>query len=163
MRVLNAVQRIIMMLLLIPVLIIVLDTLLRAFKAQADNPIVGGVRDAAKTFIIEPFRTVFPDQSYLQDALVTLAAFGLLVLVVVFLFRALRSMVGTKPPKKSAPAPKAAKAPKQTAAPKTEPAPAASKAETTGSSTSSSAGSDKTEAEVKSGSAPAEDDTHSST
>ena len=112
MRVLNAVRRILLLLVLIPVLAIVLSTLLRAFKAQRSNPIVSSVRDFANIFIIEPFRTVFPDQTYLQDALVALAAFGLLALLIIFVFRGLRAMVGARPPRvRTAPTPAAAPAP----------------------------------------------------
>lgn len=98
MRVISGVQRVIMYLLLIPLVAIGLDTLLRAFDAQEGNPIVDGVRRAADTAILEPFRTVFPDQSYLQTALVALAAYGVLTLLVVALFRGLRSLVGSRPP-----------------------------------------------------------------
>ena len=118
MRVLNAVQRVLLMLVLIPVIAICLDTLLRAFGAQGSNPIVAAIRDVANFFIIEPFKTVFPNQTYWQDALVALAAFGVLALVIRFIFRGLRAMVGTRPPtvRTSAqpagtPAPKAAPAP----------------------------------------------------
>ena len=121
MRVLNAIQRILLLLLLIPVLAICLDTLLRAFKAQRTNPIVSGVRDFASTFLIEPFKTVFPNQSYLQDALVALAAFGILALLIVFIFRGLRSMVGTRPPRaQPATATKPATKPAPTATASTE-------------------------------------------
>ena len=91
MRAINAVQRVIMLLLLIPVLAICLDTLLRAFNAQEGNPIVDSVRSAADTFIFDMFRTVFPDQSYLQTAVVALAGYGIITLIVVFVFRGIRS------------------------------------------------------------------------
>ncbi len=163
MRVLSAVQRIIMLLLLIPVLIILLDTLLRAFDARESNPIVKGVRDAARVFIIEPFRTVFPDQSYLQNAAVTLAAIGLLVLVVVVVFGTLRSLGGTRKPKpRPAPAPKAAKT-TEAAPAKTEPA----KAEATSapaaatSQTATTPGDGRTEAPVSSGTSSPDEGSHS--
>ena len=99
MRALNAVRRILLLLLLIPVIAIALNALLTAFGAQEKNPIVSAVRDVARFFIIDPFRTVFPDQGYVQTALVALAAYGILALLIVFLFRGLRSMVSTKPPR----------------------------------------------------------------
>lgn len=122
MRVLNAIQRVLLLLLLIPVIAICLDTLLRAFKAQATNPIVSGVRNVANVFVIRPFKTVFVDQNYVQDAAVALAVFGLIALLIVFLFRGLRSLVSARPPRvRSAPAaqtaPTAKKAPADTAAP----------------------------------------------
>ena len=97
MRAVNAIQRVIMYLLLVPVLAICLDTLLRAFSAQEGNPIVDAVRSAADTFIFEPFRTVFPDQTYLQTALVALAGYGIITLIVVALFRGIRSAVAARP------------------------------------------------------------------
>lgn len=112
MRALNAVRRILLLLLLIPVIAIALNALLQAFGAQAGNPIVKTVRQVARYFILDPFRTVFPDQGYVQDALVALAAYGILALLIVFLFRGLRSVVSAAPPRvrtepeKKAPAPK---------------------------------------------------------
>lgn len=88
-----------MYLLLIPVLAICLDTLLRAFDAQEGNPIVDGVRTAADTFIFDTFRTVFPNQTYVQTALVALAGYGIIALIVVALFRGLRSAVASRPPR----------------------------------------------------------------
>lgn len=99
MRALNAVRRVLLLLLLIPVIAIALNALLTAFGAQKKNPIVKAVRDAAEFFILDPFETVFPKQGYVQDALVALAAYGILALLIVFLFRGLRSMASTKPPK----------------------------------------------------------------
>lgn len=99
MRAINAIQRVIMYLLLIPVLAICLDTLLRAFDAQEGNPIVDSVRTAADTFIFETFRTVFPDQSYVQTALVSLAGYGIITLIVVLAFRGVRSAVASRPPR----------------------------------------------------------------
>lgn len=134
-----------MLLLLIPVIAICLDTLLRAFKAQRDNPIVSGVRKVANIFIIEPFKTVFPDQSYLQNAAVALAAFGILALLIVFLFRGLRSMVGTKPPKvhsqptpKPKPKPKPAESADSTNSSPNTPAPAETKTTSTSGATAGS-------------------------
>lgn len=87
------------MLVMIPVIAIVLDTLLQAFNARARNPIVSSIRDFADIFIIDAFKTVFPDQSYVQNALVALAAFGVLALLIIFIFRGLRAMVGARPPR----------------------------------------------------------------
>lgn len=110
MRVLNALQRIIMVLLLIPVVIICLHALLRALNAQRGNPIVDTVRQARDAFVLPTFRTVFAGRNPLQDEIVTLVAIGVLALAVVFMFRALRSLVGTRPPKPQ-PKPPAAKPP----------------------------------------------------
>lgn len=99
MRAINAIQRVIMYLLLLPVLAICMDTILRAFNAQEGNPIVDTVRRAADTFIFETFRTVFPDQTYVQTALVALAGYGIITLIVVAVFRGIRSAVAARAPK----------------------------------------------------------------
>lgn len=116
MRVLNAVRRVLLLLVLIPVVAICLDVLLRMFGARPRNPIVAGIRDFANVFILEPFETVFRDQSPYQDAAVALVAFGLLALLIVFLFRGLRAMVSARPPQPQ-PAPAAKPAPKPAPAP----------------------------------------------
>lgn len=110
MRVLNAVQRTVMLLLLVPVVAICLDTVLRAFGARPRNPIVSTVRSVRDWFVLQAFTDVFPDQNYWQTALVALAAYGVLALVVVSVFRALRSALSARPPARREPA----------AAPKTE-------------------------------------------
>lgn len=99
MRVLNAVRRVLLLLVMIPVIAIVLDTLLQAFNARPRNPIVSTVHDFANIFIIDAFKTVFPEQGYVQNALVALAAFGVLALLIIFIFRGLRAMVGARPPR----------------------------------------------------------------
>lgn len=118
MRVLNAIQRVILLLLLIPVVAIILDTILRAFDAREGNAIVDAVRSAANSFILAPFTDVFPDQSYLQTAAVALAGYGVITLLVVFLFRGLRSLVSARPAPKTpppAPAPRSSAPPQTTA------------------------------------------------
>lgn len=116
MRVLNAVRRLLLLLVLIPVVAICLDALLRMFGARPRNPIVSGVRDVADTFILDPFTTVFRDQSPYQDAMVSLVAYGLLALLIVFVFRGLSAMMSARPPSQQGPAKKSASKP--AAAPK---------------------------------------------
>ena len=99
MRLLNALRRIILLLLAIPVVIICLHALLRALGAQRQNPIVSAIRGARDQFVLPVFRTVFAGRSPLRDEIVTLVAIGVVALAVVFLFRALASMVGTRPPR----------------------------------------------------------------
>ncbi len=164
MRVLNAVQRIVMLLLLIPVLIIILDALLAAFGAREGNVIVKQVDELADTFMLRPLRNVFPKQTDLQDAIVTLAALGLLVLVVVFVFRALRSVVGSKPPKpRPAPAPKPKKTTetvKSVQSAPSKPAPADTAEPSATASAGTPAPGSKTEAPVSTGAAGGDDETH---
>ena len=107
MRTLNAARRIILLLLLIPVVFIFLNAVLRSLGAQQRNPIVSSVRRGAEFFIIEPFRTVFGQQSYVQDAVVSLVCFGVLALVIVAVFKGLQSAASARPPRTSAPLPRA--------------------------------------------------------
>lgn len=167
MRVLNAVQRVLLLLVAIPAIVIVVDIVLRMIKARSSNPIVAGIRSFAGTFILKPYKDVFapaPKQSPLQDAIVALAALGLLALVIIFVFRALRAMVGarrprvqpaagkSKPTSSSSPAPAAPE--HKTEVIKSKPA----TAETTRSETAS----DDPTSSNGTGTAPANDDTSSS-
>lgn len=172
MRVLNAVQRIIMLLLLIPVVVICLNALLRTLNAQEDNAIVSAVREARDTFVLPIFKTVFAGRNPLQDEIVTLAAIAVVALAVIFLFRFLRSLAGTKAPKqRSAPAAKpkktvetektVEKAPAKPAADKTETS-APTSAQTQAPAPKSEAPASKTEAPVTTGAAGNDDETHSS-
>src|SRR5688500_3108955 len=111
MRALNTVQRVLMVLLLIPVAAVCFNVLLRALGAQRSNPIVSTVRRSANVFILDPFTDVFPKQSYLQDGAVALVGYGLIALLIVGIFRLIRSFVAMRPPR---PAPRPAA---QTAAP----------------------------------------------
>jgi hypothetical protein len=119
MRVLNAVRRILLLLLAIPAVAIVVDLLLHAINAQKTNPIVKGIHDFARSFILPQFEDVFArkaKQTEFQDGLVALVALGVLALVIVFVFRALRAMVSSRPPRvRTAPAPAPPAAKKTTA------------------------------------------------
>ena len=130
MRALNAVRRVLLLLVLIPVVAICLDAVLRMFGARPRNEIVRGVREFANLFILKPFETVFRDQSPYQDAAVALVAYGLLALLIVFLFRGLRAMVSARPPRPQ-PAPAAKPAPKPAPAPAASPPQETAKAEDT--------------------------------
>ncbi len=120
MRVLNAVRRLLLMLLAIPAVAIVVDVLLGVVNAQENNPIVRGIDRFADNFILPEMQSVFArprKQTDFQDALVALIALALLALVIVFVFRALRAVLGARPPKvQPAPAkkPRAAAPPEQT-------------------------------------------------
>ena len=127
MRTLNAARRVILLLLLIPVVFIFLNAVLRSLGAQQRNPIVSGVRGVAEFFIIEPFRTVFEQQSYVQDAVVSLVCYGVLALVVVFVFKGLQSAASARPPRTSAPLPRVRSESAPPPAPSTPPATAAEK------------------------------------
>ena len=90
--------------LLVPVAVIVLDTILVAFNAQESNPIVGAIDSFADAFTLEVFETMFPRQSYLQTALVALAIYGVVALLVVLVFKALKAVLSgpSKRPSKRA-------------------------------------------------------------
>ena len=120
MRALNTVQRVLMVLLLIPVAAVSFNVLLRALGAQRSNPIVSTVRSTANVFILDPFTDVFPKQSYLQDGMVAVVGYGLIALLIVGIFRLLRSLLALRPAR---PAPPPASAPTKTAS--SEPAPTA--------------------------------------
>jgi len=92
-----------MLVLLVPVVAILLDTVLRAFNARSGNPIVAPIRSTANVFILEPFTSMFPDQTYLQTAAVALAGYGVITLLVVALFRVLRTAAKPRSAPKSAP------------------------------------------------------------
>lgn len=79
--------------LLVPVGVIVLDTILAAFNAQETNPIVGAIDSFADAFTFEVFETMFPRQSYVQTALVALAVYGVVAVLVVLLFKVLRAVL----------------------------------------------------------------------
>ena len=92
MRILNTVQRIILLLVLIPVAAICLNVVLTALGAQRENPIVSAVHRTANFFILEPFRDVFANQDYVQDAVIALIGYAVFAALIVALFRGLRSI-----------------------------------------------------------------------
>lgn len=104
MRILNTLQRIAMLIfVLIPVAAICLNVVLTALGAQRSNAIVSAVHKTANFFIIGPFEDVFADQNYVQDAAVALVGYAILALLIVAVFRALRSVASTaRPPSRPA-------------------------------------------------------------
>lgn len=156
MRVLNAVKRILLLLLAIPAIAIVVDMILQAIDAQKSNPIVRGIDSFAGRFILPEFQDVFArraKQTDFQDGLVALIALGLLALIIVFVFRALRAMASARPPRKSG-APKAPAATKSTRKTTSDSTTAAAPKETASAATK-----DKTTADSSAGTS---DDTKSS-
>jgi hypothetical protein len=87
MKLFDAIERLVLLALSVPVLVIILDTVFRFFNARVDNPVVARIRvvqDAVTPQIVE---SMFPAQDYYQTALLALAVYGLLVLAVVMIFR----------------------------------------------------------------------------
>lgn len=92
-KILDLLQRVLLYALVVPVVVIILNAILDAFDARSNNPIVDAVRSLADSFTFESFETMFPRQSYIQTALVSLAVYGVVVLLVVLVFRVLRSLL----------------------------------------------------------------------
>ncbi|MGH3924109.1 MAG: hypothetical protein ACRDTT_14795 [Pseudonocardiaceae bacterium] len=87
MRVINALRRLTLVVLAVPVLAIVIDTVFRYFHAQAANPVVGTVRQVQSAVTPPVVLWMFPDQQYYQTAALALAFYGILVLGVTVVFR----------------------------------------------------------------------------
>ncbi|MGH8900370.1 MAG: hypothetical protein ACRDYA_01490 [Egibacteraceae bacterium] len=87
MRVVNAIRRLVLTVLAVPVLAIILDTVFRYFHGQAANPVVSTVRDIQGAVTPPVVVWMFPDQQYDQTAALALAFYGILVLIVTVVFR----------------------------------------------------------------------------
>lgn len=87
MRVLDGIQRVLLIVGVgIPVLVVLLDWILQALDARADNPIVAAIRDGAELVTPEVLTTIFEDQSHWQTVLLVLVAFALLAALIVAIF-----------------------------------------------------------------------------
>jgi hypothetical protein len=95
MKPIDIAQRIILSLLVIPVLFVLLDAVFNAFDAEDDNPVVGFVRDLGDLFTPDFATTMFAEQGFGQTALLTLAFYGVFVLVVWLVFKLIRSAVAS--------------------------------------------------------------------
>lgn len=87
MRVINAIRRLVLVVLAVPVMAIILDTVFRYFDAQAANPVISTVRRVQGAVTPPVVLWMFPDQQYYQTAALALAFYGILVLVVMVVFR----------------------------------------------------------------------------
>jgi hypothetical protein len=98
-RVIEVLQRILLAVLVgIPVIVILVDGLLRGLDAQEDNPVVAAIRDTSELLTPEVLTTFFEEQSHWQTVLLALVAYALLAAVIVAVFalieRAVLAIVG---------------------------------------------------------------------
>lgn len=94
MKPIDIAQRIILLLLTIPVVVILLDAVFNAFEGREDNPVVSAVHDLGELFIPEFTTNMFADQGFGQTALLALAFYGIVALLVWLAFKVVRSAVG---------------------------------------------------------------------
>lgn len=94
MRVIEVLQRIVLVVLVgIPVIVILIDGMLRGLDAQEDNPVVAAISDTAELLTPEVLTTFFEDQSHWQTVLLTLVAYGLLAILIVAVFAVIERAV----------------------------------------------------------------------
>lgn len=96
MKAIDMAQRILLILLTIPVLIIVLDGVFMAFEGQEDNVVVRTVADLAELFIPEFTTTMFVDQGPGQTALLALAFYGVVALLIWLVFKVIRAIAAPR-------------------------------------------------------------------
>jgi hypothetical protein len=92
---LDVAQRVVLGALLVPVVIIVMDAALTFFEGREDNEIVGFFGDNAETLTPIPVEDMFADQADWQTALLALIAYGIVALMFLLLFKALRAVVAS--------------------------------------------------------------------
>jgi hypothetical protein len=97
MKAIDIAQKVILYLLGIPVLIVLLDAVFNAFDGQEDNVVVSTVHDLGDLFTPEFTTTMFAEQGFGQTALLTLAFYGIVALVVWVVFRGIRAVARPKP------------------------------------------------------------------
>jgi uncharacterized membrane protein YcfT len=98
MKVIDAIQAMILYAIAAVSVVIGLDALLRLLEARDDNAIVSAVRSVADRFVPEAVGTMFADQTALQTALLALLGYAVLVALVVLVFRLLRATVAALTP-----------------------------------------------------------------
>jgi hypothetical protein len=94
-KVLDVVERVVLVVLGAFVAIVVLDALLRVFGGRLDNPFVKFVFDTDDRVTPNVLDTLVVNQRFLQTTLFNLAFYGLLVFVARYGFRTARAIVGT--------------------------------------------------------------------
>lgn len=91
-RMLDVIESVLLWLIAVPVVVIVVDTALTFFEGRPGNPIVAFFSDGADALTPVPVEDLLVDQTYWQTALLALAAYALVVVLFVVLFRALRKL-----------------------------------------------------------------------
>lgn len=95
---LDTIRAVLLWLLVVPVAVIVVNAGLRLAAAltdlqlRAENPIVAFLSDSAQLLTPVPVRELLTDQTYWQTALLAVAAYALVAVLFVVLFRALRQL-----------------------------------------------------------------------
>jgi hypothetical protein len=113
MKAIDAIQAVILYAIAAIAVVIGLDAVLRLLEAREDNTIVDAISSVADRFVPEAVGTMFEEQTDLQTALVALLGYGILVALVVLVFRLLRTAVAALTPE---PAPAEPAKPKKSSA-----------------------------------------------
>jgi hypothetical protein len=87
MRVIKAAKRLVLLVLAVPVLAIILDTVFRYFHGQVANPVIRTVRQIQRAVTPPVMLWMFPNQQYYHTAALVLAFYGILILAVMAFFR----------------------------------------------------------------------------
>lgn len=91
-KMLDVIRSVLLWLLVVPVVVIVVDAALTFWEGRPGNAIVAFFSDSAELLTPLPVRDVMDDQTYWQTALLALLAYGLVAVLLVVLFGALRRL-----------------------------------------------------------------------
>jgi len=98
---LSVTRRITMYVLTLPVLLIVIDAVLRFFDAQLSNSLVRRIYAYEDGLTPDILDTIVPNQSFLQTAAFNLLFWGIVIAFFLALFRLLDGIFTRKPTRKS--------------------------------------------------------------
>ena len=87
MKVFDTIERLVLLAVAAPAVVIVIDTIFRFFNARVDNPLVAWIRRTQMAVTPQVVQTMFPNQQYYHTALLGLVVYGILALLVVMVFR----------------------------------------------------------------------------
>ncbi|MGH8886666.1 MAG: hypothetical protein ACRDYX_16130 [Egibacteraceae bacterium] len=87
MKAIRTLKGLVLLVLAVPVLAIIVDTVFQCFGALPTNRVVSAVRAAQTAVTPQVVLEMFPGQQYYQTAALALAFYGIVVLVVVVVFR----------------------------------------------------------------------------
>lgn len=91
-KMLDVLRSVLLWLLVVPVVAIVVDAALTFLEGRPENAIVAFFSDSAELLTPLPVRDLLTDQTYWQTALLAVLAYGLVAVLFVVLFRALRRL-----------------------------------------------------------------------
>lgn len=89
-RLLDALQRIIMVAAFVAMLIVVADFALTSLEARAENPLVAFFAEYGELLVPNPVIDVLPGQEHWQTVLLAVAAYVVVMVLFAMLFRGLR-------------------------------------------------------------------------